>query len=131
MVKASDESNVLDRLRSLGCMHSDLISSDRGAFIYPLLEFLAASRESGLCEIQGSRQLAVIQSLAVLVEEGKTQGSIKPDVDSEQVAWAIHAVCWAENISHLMGLDQFVSAGRSSTILNNILSSIANRPAQR
>lgn len=128
VVKASDETNVLDRLRTIGRIHSNLIISDQTTFIYPLFEFLASSRESGLREAQGTRQLAVIQALAAVVEEGKAQGSIKPDVDSEQVAWDIHAVYWAEDISHLMGLDQFVSAGRSSTILNNILNNIANRP---
>ena len=69
----------------------------------------------------------MIQAVAAIVEEGKAQGSIAMDVDSEQVAWQLHAVWWAEDISHLMGLDQFVTAGRSSTILNNVLGRLPNR----
>ena len=115
------EADVVERLRSIGRLHSDLIVSGRGSFIYPLFEFLAAPPESGLREAQGLRQFQMIQAVAAIVEEGKAQGSVGLDVDSEQVAWALHAVWWAEDISHLMGLDQFVTAGRSNTILNNVL----------
>jgi AcrR family transcriptional regulator len=118
---AASEADVVERLHHIGRLHSDLIVSGRGSFIYPLFEFLAASPESGLREAQGQRQLQMIQAVAAIVEEGKAQGSVSRDVDSEQVAWALHAVWWAEDISHLMGLDQFVTAGRSNTILKNVL----------
>jgi AcrR family transcriptional regulator len=121
VLESSSEPNVIERLRTIGRLHSDLIVSGRGSFIYPLFEFLAAPPESGLREAQGVRQVQMIQSVAAMVEEGKAQGSISPDIDSEQVGWALHAVWWAEDIAHLMGLDQFVTAGRSSTILNNVL----------
>jgi AcrR family transcriptional regulator len=125
---SSSEPDIVERLRSIGRFHSDLIVSGRGSFIYPLFEFLAAPPESGLREAQGIRQLQVIQSVAALVEEGKAQGSISPEVDSEQVAWALHSVWWSEDISHLMGLDQFVTAGRSSTIVSQILGRLVDRP---
>jgi AcrR family transcriptional regulator len=128
VLESSSEPNVLERLRSIGRLHSELIVSGRGGFIYPLFEFLAAPPESGLREAQGVRQLQMIEAVAEIVEEGKTQGSISPEVDSEQVAWQLHAVWWAEDISHLMGLDQFVTAGRSSTILNNVLGRLSPRP---
>jgi AcrR family transcriptional regulator len=127
VIQSSSEADILERLRSIGRFHSDLIASGRGSFIYPFIEFLAAPPESGLREAQGVRQLQMIQAVAAIVEEGKAQGSIDLDVDSEQVAWQLHAVWWAEDISHLMGLDQFVTAGRSSTILNNILGRLPNR----
>jgi AcrR family transcriptional regulator len=127
VIESSSEADVLERLRSIGRLHSDLIVSGRGSFIYPFIEFLAAPPESGLREAQGVRQLQMIQSVAAIVEEGKAQGSIDLDVDSEQVAWQLHAVWWAEDISHLMGLDQFVTAGRSSTILNSIMARLPSR----
>ena len=124
---AASEADVVERLRSIGRLHSDLIVSGRGSFIYPLFEFLAAPPESGLREAQGQHQLQMIQAVAAIVEEGKAQGSVSSDVDSEQVAWALHAGWWAEDISHLMGLDQFVTAGRSNTILNNVLGRVTSR----
>jgi AcrR family transcriptional regulator len=127
VLESSSEPDVLERLHSIGRLHSELIVSGRGSFIYPLFEFLAAPPESGLREAQGVRQLQMIQSVAAIVEEGKAQGSIGRDVDSEQVAWALHAVWWAEDIAHLMGLDQFVTAGRSNTILNQVLGRVVNR----
>lgn len=128
LFESSSEPDVIERLRSIGRLHSDLIASGRGSFIYPLFEFLAAPPESGLREAQGIRQLEMIKVVAAIVEEGKAQGSISPDVDSEQVGWALHAVWWAEDIAHLMGLDQFVTAGRSTTILNQVLGRLSNRP---
>ena len=129
VLESSSEPNVIERLRTIGRLHSDLIVSGRGSFIYPLFEFLAAPPESGLREAQGVRQLQMIQSVAAMVEEGKAQGSISLAVDSEQVGWALHAVWWAEDIAHLMGLDQFVTAGRSSTILNNVLGRLPSTAA--
>src|SRR5512141_1265268 len=85
VLESSSEPDVLERLRSIGRLHSDLIVSGRGSFIYPLFEFLAATPESGLREAQGLRQLQMIRSLAAIVEEGKAQGSIRPDIDSEQI----------------------------------------------
>lgn len=126
--ESSRQTDVIERLRDIGGIHSELIASDRGTFIYPFVEFLAAPRESGLREAQGARQLAIVQGLADIIEEGKVQGSIRPDVDSEQVAWTLHAIYWAEDISQLMGLGQFVTAGRSKTMLNKILREIAERP---
>jgi AcrR family transcriptional regulator len=128
LFESASEPDILERLRGIGRLHSDLIVSGQGSFIYPLFEFLAAPPESGLREAQGVRQLDMIRRVAAIVEEGKAQGSLLPDVDSEQVAWALHAVWWAEDISHLMGLDQFVTAGRSSTILSQVLGRAANRP---
>jgi AcrR family transcriptional regulator len=126
LFESSAELPMPERLRSVSVLHSGLISSGRGSFIYPLFEFLAAPPEIGLREAQGIRQLRVIENLARMIEEAKSQGTVRANVDSEQVAWELHAVFWAEDISHLLGLAQFVSAGRSRTIFNNILARISN-----
>jgi TetR/AcrR family transcriptional regulator, transcriptional repressor for nem operon len=128
VLDSSQESNVLERLRAIGHVHSDLISSEQGTFVYPFVEFLAAPREAGLREAQAVKQMEMIRSVAATVEEGKAQGTIRPDVDSEQVSWELHALWWAEDIAYVMGLSQFVTAGRSTTLLNQLLDRIANRP---
>ena len=115
-----------ERLRSVTALHSGLVSSGRGSFVFPLFEFLAAPPEMGLREAQGVRQLRVIENLARVIEQAKAEGLAQPDVDSEQIAWELHAVFWAEDISHLLGLQQFVSAGRSRTIFNRILARISD-----
>jgi AcrR family transcriptional regulator len=115
-----------ERLRAVTTLHSGLVSSGRGSFVFPLFEFLAAPPEIGLREAQGARQLRVIENLARVVEQAKAEGLTRPDVDSEQIAWELHAVFWAEDICHLLGLEQFVSAGRSRTIFNRILARISD-----
>lgn len=127
VIQSSTQEDIRERLRAIGDFHSGLISSDQGTFVHPLFEFLAAAPEAGLREALGERQIAVIESLAATVEQGKSQGSVRSDVNSEQVAWELHGVYWAEDISYLMGLKQFITSGRSARMLNAILDRIAVR----
>jgi AcrR family transcriptional regulator len=129
LFESSAELPMPERLGTVSRLHSRLVSSGRGSFVSPLFEFLAAPPEIGLREAQGLRQLRVIEKLARMIEEAKSQGTIRTDIDSEQVAWELHAVFWAEDISHLLGLEQFVSAGRSRTIFDRILSRISDSQA--
>ena len=129
VITASTEPDILERLRTIGHFHSGQISSESNGFLQPLFEFLAASPESGLRETLGAKQRMVIENLAEIVEEGKAQGSIRPDVDAQQVAWELHGVYWAEDISHLMSLTEFVTSGRSTIMLERILSSISAIPS--
>lgn len=125
VITSSDEPDVMLRLRNIGGFHSGLVSSGTNAFIHPLFEFLAAPPETGLREALGAKQRQVIETFAAIVEEGKAQGSIKVDVDAQQVAWELHGVYWAEDVSHLMGLTEFVTSGRSAIMLERLLASIA------
>ena len=43
--------------------------------------------------------------LVDMVEEGKSEGLIRADIDSEQVAWDIMFVYWADDVAYLLGLD--------------------------
>ena len=125
VVDSSDEPDAMMRLRKIGGFHSGLVLSGTSTFIHPLFEFLAAPLETGLRETIGKKQRRIIERFAAIVEEGKAQGSIRPDVDARQVAWELHGVYWAEDVSHLMGLNEFVTSGRSATMLDRLLASIA------
>ncbi len=125
LFESSADLPILERLRAVETLHSSLVSSGGGSFVYPLFEFLAAPPEIGLREAHGARQLRVIERLAQMIEQAKSEGTLPMGLDSEQVAWELHAVFWAEDISYLLGLTQFVSAGRSRTIVNNLLARLA------
>jgi hypothetical protein len=43
--------------------------------------------------------------LVDMVEEGKSEGLIRADIDSEQVAWDIMFVYWADDVAYLLGFD--------------------------
>jgi hypothetical protein len=46
-------------------------------------------------------------------------------VDSAQIAWELVAVYWAQDVSYLMGLDEFVEVTRGQQMLERILTGIA------
>jgi hypothetical protein len=66
--------------------------------------------------------------LAEIVERGKAEGVIRQDVDSEQTAWEIMGVYWAEDIAYMLGFDEFAPSGRSTTMLERILEEIQEQP---
>jgi AcrR family transcriptional regulator len=125
VIHSADEETALDRLRGIGRHHSAIIADDTEGFVYPLFEFVAAPPECGLREHLAARQRAAIESLAAIVEEGKRQRQVRLDVDASQIAWELVGVYWAQDISYLMGLTEYVHAARGQEMLERILSSIA------
>jgi len=117
--------NVLERLRALGETHSVLISGEFDGFVLPTFEILTAPGDTGLREVSTERQLVTLDTLASLVEEGKRQGTIRPDMDSRVGAYEMMLVFWAEDVTRLMGIDEFVSEGISRRILDLFLRDMA------
>ncbi len=129
VIHSAESENALDRLRGIGRYHAGIIADDAEGFVYPLFEFVAAPPEAGLREPLGERQRTAIDSLSAILEEGKEQGLVRPDVDSAQIAWELVAVYWAQDVSYLMGLNEYVNVTRGQQMLERILASIAvDRP---
>lgn len=124
LVHFRDEPDPLERLRSIGRYHWDTVTSNQEGFIYPLYEFIAASPETGLRERVRERQLATVRAIARIIIEGKDSGEIRADVDAEQVAWELMAVYTSEDVSYLMGVEEFATSGRSQAMLDRILRDI-------
>ena len=116
---------AFDRLRGIGRYHAGILADDVEGFVYPLFEFIAAPPEAGLREPLGQRQRMAIDSLSAILEEGKSQGLVRRNVDSAQIAWELVAVYWAQDVSYLMGLNEYVNVTRGEQMLERILSSIA------
>lgn len=125
VIHTAEHENSLERLRAIARYHAGIIADDTEGFVYPLFEFVAAPPESGLREPLAEHQRAAMASLAAIVEEGKGQGLVRPDVDSAQIAWELVAVYWAQDVSYLMGLDEYVDVTRGQQMLERILASIA------
>ena len=66
--------------------------------------------------------------LVDLAEEGKRQGSIRADVDSADVAWAMLGHAWIEDIAFLLGGERVVVEGALARNLKRVLDSF--RPDQ-
>ena len=131
VIHSAESENALDRLRGIGRYHSGIIADDREGFVYPLFEFVAAPPECGLRESLGQRQQTAIDSLSAIIEEGKLQGLVRPDVDSGQLAWELVAIYWAQDVSYLMGLEEYASGTRGGQMLDRILASVAVPPVEK
>jgi len=128
VIHSAGNGNALERLRGIGRYHAGIIADDTEGFVYPLFEFVAAPPGSGLREPLAERQRAAIGSISAILEEGKDQGLVRRDVDSAQLAWELVAVYWAQDVSYLMGLEEYVNVTRGEQMLERILASIAVDP---
>lgn len=120
-LKLSSNPNILERLREIGEGHASFMAGEVEGFVLPTFEFIASPPRLGLNLRFGERQLEIVRAIACLIEQGKSQGSIRHDLDAEHGAWQLVTFAWAEDIARLAGLDQFISTGNSIRILELFL----------
>ena len=124
VVRSSDEDDAVERLRKIGEYHTRETNARRLGFVDPLFEFIVAPPETGLRDRLRSRNLVVIDALAAIVDEGKSQGRIRMDVDAKRVAWRIMGFYWFEDVSSLMDLPEVVAEGISEEMFDGIIDDI-------
>ena len=73
-------------------------------------------------------QLGDVGRLAAVIEQGKTEGSVRADVDAWETAWRIQTVYWLEAMARLHGLEDQVLTGFSTKRFESILDDIAAEP---
>jgi AcrR family transcriptional regulator len=117
----SSDPNALSRLQAIAESHQDFMTGEFEGFVIPTYEFITAPRESGLSEIIGRRQVEMIDKLAAVVEEGKRQGTVRPDMDVRLAAYEVMMCAWADDVTQLMGIDEFREADISRRVLRLFL----------
>lgn len=127
-LRLSSDPSVLKRLERIGESHAAFMTSEFDGFVKPTYEFITAPRDSGLSEIVGKRQRQTIDTLADLVDEGKQQGTIRQDMDSRLAAYELMICGWAEDVAQLMGIDEFLRANISTSVLRLFLRDMAASP---
>ncbi len=81
-LESSSEPHVVRRLRELGESHFDALASDLDMFTAPYLQFLTMSQsDDPLHRHVAGNNDRMKEKIAALVQEGVTQGSIRPEVD--------------------------------------------------
>lgn len=125
LIDASDETDPLERLRDIGRRHSELMKTERGGFALPWMEFIAAGPQVGLREAVARIQQRAFAKMLAIVEEGLAEGVIRPDLDAERLTWEWYTVVWAENMSCLMGLPEFIDDHHSAYLLDLIIEDAA------
>ena len=122
---SSESPDALERLRQLGTRHISTIAADYEGVVAPLFEFVAASPRSDLKEQMGRRQRETLQRFIDILEDGQRQGSIRDDIDTLVVAWSLMGLTWMENVAMLEGVDEFITDGISTRMLEGILKDIS------
>jgi AcrR family transcriptional regulator len=120
-----EKTNAVEYLRVAAELHCP----SRPDFLYPLYEFLTSSPQEDLRRELKPRHLADIEFLMGVIEEGKAQGVIRPDVDAELAAWEFWAVCWAEDNAYIMGVDDYGPSGLSKRMIESYIQRISTEGA--
>ena len=116
------DTNVLEHLRKT---HESRRLAE-GGFVYPLYEFFAAPPDAGLREELKAQHEKSIKILMDMVEEGKAQGVIRPEVDAEQAAWDMMFVYWADDVAYLLG---FEVSDRTRVMADRLFREISASPS--
>lgn len=126
-LESFEATDAMDHLRKICELHT--VGIQRTRVVRFMTELAVAPANDGLREHLREQQLREAQRFAAIVEEGKDQGCIRPDVDSEETAWRIMAVHWLEAMARLHGLEDQVLTGFSTRRFESILQEIAADPA--
>jgi AcrR family transcriptional regulator len=123
---ASAARDVLRRFEELGRVHHDWAMENLATIVRPFfLELASAGPDgAGRMSMPMNRLFQIFQEFA---EEGKRQGTIRCDVPSQDVAWALFMFAWTEDIAHLVGAQEAISEGAILRNLQRLLDSF--RPA--
>ena len=131
-LNSSSAPDALDRLRELGRTHADIFSRDIEGFNAPMFQFISWLPRDRVRDHVVSRRVEMLRWYADLVEEGKAQGSIRRDIETELIVAELFAWIWWEDLSYLEGLDTEATLTASADMFERLLARIDGRgPAIR
>jgi AcrR family transcriptional regulator len=125
-LEAVEAPNAMEFLRKICAYHTVGIQKTR--VVRFLTELAVAPTGIGLREHIRDLQYSEVQHLAGIVDQGKAQGCIRPDVDTQEAAWRIMTVYWLEAMARLHNLEEYVLTGFSSKRFEEVLDDIAVPP---
>lgn len=126
MASANDP-DAIEHLRKLAEYHTRAIQTS--PVVDVLYRFAVAPPSFGLLERLREQNLADVRGMVNVIEEGKTQGSIRRDVDSQETAWRLMAAYWSESTARLFHFeDAVLASGISTKTYESILREIAAKP---
>lgn len=126
---SADEVDALENLQHLVRNHTTLIQTTRAVEI--VYHFAVAPAKLGLLDRIREELIGEVQRMVEIIEKGKTQGSIRPEVDSTAAAWRLMAAFWSESTARLFHFeDAVLASGVSTQNLNSIIREIATEASQ-
>jgi TetR/AcrR family transcriptional regulator, fatty acid metabolism regulator protein len=126
-LNSSKAPDALDRLRELGSTHAEIFSRDIEGFNAPMFQFISWLPRDRVRDHVVSRRMEMLRWYADLVEEGKAQGSIRDDIETELIVAELFAWIWWEDLSYLEGLDTEATLEASADMFDRLLARIDGR----
>jgi AcrR family transcriptional regulator len=127
-IESCQNPNALERLRETAEAHTAWATSKKPGHRIAVFEFAVAPRRLGLGGKVRADCLAIVRRFADIVDEGKTQGVIRQEVDSIEIAWRVLGCNWIESVALTMGVHDPVVKDACIASLDSILDDIAVRP---
>lgn len=122
-IEGSAASDTMQRLQEIGDAHASWAKRHFNMVVRPFFLELASAPIAGLDERLGITNFKSFQALVEIAEEGKRLGTIREDVPSQDVAWALHMFAWAEDIALMAGAEESIEDGVLSRNLKRMLDS--------
>jgi len=124
-IESSAGASAMSRLRQLCASHASVFSVDIGSFNAPMFQFIVWIPRDRVREHVDKRHRAVLDAFVRILEEGKAQGDVRKDIDSELTISELYAWIWWEDLSYLAGLDPDSTRKRSAEMYGRLLRDIA------
>jgi AcrR family transcriptional regulator len=132
-LRLSPAGDVMDRLREMGASHARIFSQDIEGFNAPMFQFISWIPKDRVRDHVVRRRVEMLRWYADLIEEGKTQGSVRSDIETDLVVSELFAWIWWEDLSYLEGLDTETTLKGSADMFARLLARISpewNPPAR-
>ena len=126
-LNSSRAPDVMHRLRELGSTHAEIFSKDIEGFNAPMFQFISWLPRDRVRDHVVTRRVEMLRWYADLVEEGKAQGNIRRDIDTDLIVAELFAWIWWEDLSYLEGLDTEVTLRGSANMFDRLLARIDGR----
>ncbi len=124
-LNSSRAPSVMDRLREMGDSHAAIFSKDIEGFNAPMFQFISWIPKDRVHDHVVRRRMEMLRWYTDLVEEGKTQGTIRSDIETDLIVAELFAWIWWEDLSYLEGLDTGMTLKGSANMFARLLDRIS------
>jgi len=121
LIDSAPESDAPTMLRDIARRHAQLMKTAGEDFTSPWIEFVAAGPYVGLREAIAQTQTRAFEKVLAIVRRGQEEGTLRRDIDSRRLTWQWYTIVWAENLSSLMGLTEYIDEGHSQYSLELLM----------
>ncbi|MCL5734119.1 MAG: TetR/AcrR family transcriptional regulator [Actinobacteria bacterium] len=118
---------VLRRLEELKETHAAWTKNHLSTIVRPFFQALSFSQQADLAGEMTLERILLYGLLVEMADEGKRQGSIRPDVESADVAWTMLMFIWIEDIALMLDAEEAITGGVFSRNFHRMLESFRPR----